>query len=141
VYEKAEYDAMVAMYDSTIKDIREGEIVSGRVQGVTLTDVIVDVGFKSEGIIPIAEFPTPINVKVGDELEVYLDKLEDSKGQLILSKQKADFMRVWDQIREVHDSGNTIAGRIARRIKGGDKKQARQISDPFATLFRKLRVP
>lgn len=119
VYEKADYDAMVAMYDSTIKDIREGEIVSGRVQGVTLTDVIVDVGFKSEGIIPIAEFPTPINVKVGDELEVYLDKLEDSKGQLILSKQKADFMRVWDQIREVHDSGNTIAGRIARRIKGG----------------------
>jgi small subunit ribosomal protein S1 len=119
VYDKAEYDAMVEMYDSTIKDIKEGEIVRGRVLGVTLTDVIVDVGFKSEGIIPIDEFPPPINIKVGDPIDVYLEQIEDSNGALILSKQKADFMRVWDRIREVHDSGETIDGRIARRIKGG----------------------
>jgi small subunit ribosomal protein S1 len=119
VYDKADYDAMVAMYDSTIKDIKEGEIVRGRVLGVTLNDVIVDVGFKSEGIIPIAEFTQPINIKVGEEIDVFLEQIEDANGELILSKQKADFMRVWDKIREVHDSGQSIEGRVARRIKGG----------------------
>ncbi|MBI5266226.1 MAG: S1 RNA-binding domain-containing protein, partial [candidate division Zixibacteria bacterium] len=119
VYDKADYDAMVAMYDSTIKDIKEGEIVRGRVLGVTMNDVIVDVGFKSEGIIPIGEFTQPINIKVGEEIDVFLEQIEDSNGELILSKQKADFMRVWDKIREVHDSGQSIEGRVARRIKGG----------------------
>ena len=119
VYDKAEYDAMVEMYDSTIKDIKEGEIIRGRVLGVTREDIIVDVGFKSEGIIPISEFSGPINIKVGDAIDVYLEQIEDTNGALILSKQKADFMRVWDRIREVHDSGATIQGRIARRIKGG----------------------
>lgn len=119
VYDKADYDAMVEMYDSTIKDIKEGEIVAGRVVGVTLDDVIVDVGFKSEGIIQIGEFPTPLNIAVGDEIEVFLEQIEDSKGQLLLSKQKADFMRVWDRIRDIHDAGNTVEGRVARRIKGG----------------------
>ncbi|UCC43428.1 MAG: 30S ribosomal protein S1 [Candidatus Zixiibacteriota bacterium] len=119
VYDKVDYDAMVAMYDSTIKDIKEGEIVNGRVLGVTMDDVIVDVGFKSEGIIPIGEFPRPINIAVGDAIEVFLEQIEDSNGQLILSKQKADFMRVWDKIRQVHDAGDTIEGRVARRIKGG----------------------
>ncbi len=119
VYDKADYDAMVEMYDSTIKDIKEGEIVRGRVLGVTMDDVIVDVGFKSEGIIPINEFGQPINIKVGDAIDVYLEQIEDANGALILSKQKADFMRVWDKIREVHDSGEAIEGRIARRIKGG----------------------
>ncbi len=119
VYDKADYDAMVEMYDSTIKDIKEGEIIRGRVLGVTMDDVIVDVGFKSEGIIPINEFGQPINIKVGDAIDVYLEQMEDANGALILSKQKADFMRVWDKIREVHDSGEAIEGRIARRIKGG----------------------
>ena len=119
IYDDPEYQKMVEMYDSTIKSIREGEIVSGTVLGVTRDDVIVDVGFKSEGIIPINEFITPLNIKVGDPIEVYLEQIEDSNGQLILSKQKADFMRVWDKIREVHDSGETIDGRVARRIKGG----------------------
>ena len=119
VYDKADYDAMVEMYDSTIRDIKEGEIVAGRVLGVTPDDIIVDVGFKSEGLIPIEEFPRPINIAVGEEIEVFLEQIEDSHGQLILSKQKADFMRVWDRIRDVHDAGGTIEGRVARRIKGG----------------------
>ncbi|MFZ5980085.1 MAG: 30S ribosomal protein S1 [Candidatus Zixiibacteriota bacterium] len=119
VYNKEEYDAMVEMYDSTIKDIKEGEIVHGKVLGVTMNDVLVDVGFKSEGIIPIQEFTMPINIAVGEEIEVYLEQIEDSNGQLILSKKKADFMRVWDKIRDVHDAGDTIEGIVARRIKGG----------------------
>jgi small subunit ribosomal protein S1 len=119
VYDKQEYDAMVQMYDSTIRDIKEGEIVSGKVLGVTMDDVIVDVGFKSEGIIPIHEFSQPVNISVGEAIDVFLEQIEDSHGQLILSKQKADFMRVWDKIRDVHDAGGTIDGRVVRRIKGG----------------------
>ncbi|MBD3257501.1 S1 RNA-binding domain-containing protein, partial [candidate division GN15 bacterium] len=118
VYDKADYEAMVDMYDSTIRDIKEGEIVHGTVIGVNPEDVIVDVGFKSEGLINIHEFPQPLNISVGDEIDVYLEQMEDANGQLLLSKQKADFMKVWDKIREVHDAGDTIEGRIARRIKG-----------------------
>lgn len=119
VYDKVDYDAMVEMYDNTIKDIKEGEIVQGRVIGVTMDDVIVDVGFKSEGIIPIGEFYGSTQVAVGDDVEVFLEQIEDSHGALQLSKQKADFMRVWDKIRDIHDAGDTVDGRIARRIKGG----------------------
>lgn len=119
VYDKADYDAMVELYDSTIKSIKEGEIVRGRVLGVTPQYIIVDVGFKSEGLIPIEEFGATPTVRVGEEIDVFLEQIEDPNGQLILSKQKADFMRVWDKIREVHDSGQSIDGRIARRIKGG----------------------
>ncbi|MBD3404486.1 30S ribosomal protein S1 [candidate division GN15 bacterium] len=119
VYDKADYDAMVEMYDSTIRDIKEGEIVQGRVIGVTMDDVIIDVGFKSEGIVAINEFADTSSVAVGDDIEVFLEQIEDANGQLLLSKQKADFMRVWDKIRDIHDAGDTVEGKIARRIKGG----------------------
>ncbi len=119
VYDEAEYQQMIEMYEGTLKSIKEGEIVLGTILDVTRDDVIVDVGFKSEGIIPIDEFPKPVNISVGDEIDVYLEQIEDANGQLILSKQKADFMRVWDKIRDIYDSGQTVEGRVVRRIKGG----------------------
>jgi small subunit ribosomal protein S1 len=118
-YSPDEFEQYLKMYEPTLRDIQEGEIVKGKVMGVTREDVIVDVGFKSEGIIPVAEFTEPINVKVGDEIEVYLDAIEDQDGQLVLSKQKADFVRVWDKVKDAHDKGELIDGRILRRIKGG----------------------
>ncbi|MCC6962976.1 MAG: 30S ribosomal protein S1 [candidate division Zixibacteria bacterium] len=118
-YSSKEYDELLAMYNHTLQDIREGEIIKGRVLDITREDVIVDVGFKSEGIIPIEEFPEPINIMVGDQIDVYLESVEDQNGQLILSKQKADFMRVWDRIRDAHDAGELVQGRLMRRIKGG----------------------
>ncbi len=118
-YSQEEFSRLLDMYDGTIKDIKEGEIVSGTVLGVTKDDVIVDVGFKSEGIIPLNEFPEPINIAVGDKIDVYLEEIEDQNGQLILSKQKADFMKVWDTIQDSHDSGALVGGRLMRRIKGG----------------------
>ncbi len=118
-YTEEEYNKMLVMYESTINDFKEGEIVNGKVMAVTRDDVIVDVGFKSEGIIPMHEFKEPINVSVGDQIDVYLEAIEDSDGQLVLSKQKADFLRVWDNIKDCHDSGETIKGRVVRRIKGG----------------------
>jgi len=118
-YSEHEYEKMLNMYEETLQDIREGEIVKGRVLDVTREDVIVDVGFKSEGIISAQEFADADEVKVGDEVEVFLESVEDQNGQLILSKQKADFMRVWDRIREAHDAGDLVKGRLQRRIKGG----------------------
>jgi small subunit ribosomal protein S1 len=118
-YSSDEFDEFLKMYETTLHDIQEGEIIKGKVMGVTKEDVIVDVGFKSEGIIPILEFPEPLNVKVGDEIEVFLDAIEDQDGQLVLSKQKADFMRVWDRVKESHDKGDLIEGKVVRRIKGG----------------------
>ncbi|HEX2897367.1 MAG TPA: 30S ribosomal protein S1 [candidate division Zixibacteria bacterium] len=119
VYDAPVYQQMIDMYEHTLTAIKEGEIVKGTVMDVTREDVIVDVGFKSEGIIPVHEFPHPVNIKVGDVIDVYLEQIEDINGQLILSKQKADFMRVWDKIREIHDSGLPVDGRVMRRIKGG----------------------
>jgi small subunit ribosomal protein S1 len=118
-YSPKQYQHLLDMYNETLQDIKEGEIIKGRVLDITREDVIVDVGFKSEGIIPLDEFPEPINIKVGDNIEVYLESVEDQNGQLILSKQKADFMRVWDRIRDAHDAGELVEGRLMRRIKGG----------------------
>jgi small subunit ribosomal protein S1 len=118
-YSEDEFSEMLAMYEETICDIKEGEIVKGTVMGVSRDDVIVDVGFKSEGIIPLSEFTDLKQLSVGDDVDVYLEAIEDQNGQLVLSKQKADFLRVWDNIREAHESGNLVPGRLVRRIKGG----------------------
>ena len=118
-YSDDEYNKMLVMYESTIQDFKEGEIVTGKVMAVTRDDVIVDVGFKSEGIIPIGEFTEPVNVSVGEQIDVYLEAIEDNDGQLVLSKQKADFLRVWDNIKDSHDAGETVKGKVVRRIKGG----------------------
>ena len=118
-YSTEEFDLQLKMYEDTLQDIREGEVVEGTVMGVSRDDIIVDVGFKSEGIIPISEFPEPVNVQVGEKIDVYLDAIENNDGQLVLSKQKADFMRVWDNIKDAHDAGQTVEGKVMRRIKGG----------------------
>lgn len=118
-YSEDEFAEMLSMYEETICDIKEGEIVKGTVMGVSRDDVIVDVGFKSEGIIPLSEFTDLKQLIVGDPIDVYLEAIEDQNGQLVLSKQKADFLRVWDNIREAHESGNLVPGKLMRRIKGG----------------------
>ena len=118
-YSPKQYQHFLDLYNQTLQDIKEGEIIKGRVLDITRDYVIVDVGFKSEGIIALDEFAEPVNIKVGDSIEVYLESVEDQNGQLVLSKQKADFMRVWDRIREAHDAGELVEGRLMRRIKGG----------------------
>lgn len=118
-YTQEEYQELLQLYEDTMPQIKEGELVKGKVMGITKEDVIVDVGFKSEGIIPISEFTGPLNIKVGDEIDVYLEAIEDQDGQLVLSKQKADFMMVWDKIREAYDRGDLVEGFLERRIKGG----------------------
>ena len=118
-YTEEERQRFEELYDRTLGDIRQGQIVMGRVLAITEQDVLVDIGFKSEGSIPLEEFGEPPEVKVGDKVEVYLDNIEDTDGQLILSKKKATFMRLWDKVVDVQEKGGTIDGKCVRRIKGG----------------------
>lgn len=118
-YTEEEYNRFQELYDRTLGDIQQGQIVEGRVLAITNQDVLVDIGFKSEGTIPLEEFGDPSEVKVGDQVEVFLDNIEDTDGQLVLSKRKATFMRLWDKVVDIQERGDTIEGKCVRRIKGG----------------------
>jgi small subunit ribosomal protein S1 len=120
-YTREEYDAMAEMYESTLRSIDEGELVKGRVLSVTENEVMVDIGFKSEGRIPIEEFTEPDEIKPGDEINVLLEATEDQDGEVRISKRKADFLQVWDKIKEAHDAQTIVEGIPKRRIKGGLK--------------------
>ena len=106
-------------YLSTFSDINEREIITGRVIGMNENEILIDIGFKSEGIIKRDEFAEDALPGVGEKLDVYLEKMEDESGKTVLSKEKADFLRRWTKLREIHETGEIISGRIVRRIKGG----------------------
>jgi small subunit ribosomal protein S1 len=116
------YEEMVALYDESMRHLNEGEIIRGRVIGITPNDVVVDVGYKSEGLVPLEEFTNyqgELNVKVGDEVDVLLEKTEDVEGHVLLSKRKAERMKVWSEVEKSYKAGETIKGRVIDRIKGG----------------------
>jgi small subunit ribosomal protein S1 len=101
-------------------EFEEGEVVRGRVVHVGTGEVLVDVGYKSEGAIPIEEFHRSGALpKVGDEIEVYLEAKEDSEGLIVLSKEKADKIKVWDVITRAHEKGVPVEGRVVEVVKGG----------------------
>ena len=106
-------------YLSTFSDISEREIITGRVIGINEKEILIDIGFKSEGIIKRDEFSEDSLPDIGEKLDVYLEKMEDESGKTVLSKEKADFLRRWTKLREIHETGEIISGRIVRRIKGG----------------------
>jgi small subunit ribosomal protein S1 len=118
-YDLEEYEALLEMYEDTLTNIEEGEIVKARVLRVTDKSVILDVGFKSEGSVSRDEFKDPDSLQIGDEVEVYLENLEDEDGVVVLSKKKADFLRVWEKIREAYEGGTPVPGILTRKIKGG----------------------
>jgi len=106
-------------YLSTFSDISEREIISGRVIGINDKEVLIDIGFKSEGIINRDEFTLEDLPDVGGKIDVYLERMEDESGKTVLSKEKADFLRRWIELRDIHDTGEIIKGKIIKRIKGG----------------------
>ena len=118
-YSDEDYEQMLSMYEGTMSQIVEGEIVKSKVLRVTENAVILDVGFKSEGSVPLDEFKDPQSLKEGDEVEVFLEHLEDQEGAVVLSKKKADFMRVWEKIRVAHESDQPVEGTLVKKIKGG----------------------
>jgi small subunit ribosomal protein S1 len=114
-----EYERMMELYNGTLASIEEGEIVKSRVLEIRENLVVLDIGFKSEGTIPLEEFKDMPDLKVGDEVEVLLEHLEDQEGSVVLSKKKADFMRVWERIRVAYEGDQAVTGTLVKKIKGG----------------------
>ena len=112
-------DDLGKAYTNTLVDISEHQLIKGRVVGMNDRDVLIDIGFKSEGIIDRSEFTEESLPSIGDQVEVYLEYLEDSSGNTILSKEKADFMLRWRSLNKAYDNEEIITGKIIRRIKGG----------------------
>ena len=110
------------MYDVSFKNFAEGEVVKGVVLQVSDSEVIVDVGYKSEGIIAVDEFRDEtgkITVKLGDIVDVLLEKTEDKEGYVVLSKEKAEKMKVWDDVERAYQERRVVVGRVIERVKGG----------------------
>jgi small subunit ribosomal protein S1 len=112
-------DELATLYDSTVKDIKEGQIIKSRIIEIRPAEVVIDIGYKSEGIIPIEEFSEPDRLKVGDEVEVLLESKEDENGCVVISKQKADKLQGWERIISTYKEGDTIVGKPIRKVKGG----------------------
>jgi small subunit ribosomal protein S1 len=118
-YSQDELETMMEMYNGTMASIEEGEIVKSRVLDIRDNMVVLDIGFKSEGTIPLEEFKDLPDLKPGDEVEVLLEHLEDQEGSVVLSKKKADFMRVWERIRVAYENDEPVRGTLIKKIKGG----------------------
>ncbi len=118
-YSDEEMKMLTEMYEGTLGKITQGEIVKGKIAFIGHNDVVLDIGFKSEGTVPIGEFPNIKDLKIGDEVEVFLESIEDKDGQMVLSRKRADFMRVWEKVTRSYTSGEVVQGKIIRRIKGG----------------------
>jgi small subunit ribosomal protein S1 len=118
--DNAPEESMEDWFKRGVGDIEEGEVVRGRVVEVRDSEVLVDIGYKSEGTIAIEEFRHAGTLpKVGEEIEVYLESKEDSEGLIVLSKDKADKIKVWDAISKSHDSGTPVEGKVVEVVKGG----------------------
>ncbi len=118
-YSSEEFAQLANLYEETLSDFVSGEVVTGKVLAINEKEVAVDIGFKSEGVIPIDEFDDPSTIQVGQDIQVFIDDIEDPDGMLVLSKKKADFMRIWDLVNQSYDRGEIVKGKCVRRIKGG----------------------
>ncbi|GAX61064.1 30S ribosomal protein S1 [Candidatus Scalindua japonica] len=108
-----------AAFDTSIKNFDLGTILSGRILGVIGNNVILDTGYKSEGIVPLSEFDSPEEVEVGTDIEVMLESFEDDTGLIQISKRKADRIRGWEKIVNKYQEGDVVKGKVVRKIKGG----------------------
>jgi small subunit ribosomal protein S1 len=114
-------ETLAALYEETFRNLEEGTITEGRVVALTKDKVVVDIGYKSEGVILGDQFSAEElqNLKVGDRLQVYIEECEDSDGNLVLSKEKADKMKIWEELEKLYKDEKSIEGKIISRIKGG----------------------
>ncbi|MCY4601627.1 MAG: 30S ribosomal protein S1 [Acidobacteria bacterium] len=120
--DQEEYARLLAMYDSSFRNISEGDVIEGTVLKVSSSEVIVDVGYKSEGIISITEFLDEngeVTVQPGDTVGVLLERTEDREGHIVLSREKAEKMKIWDEVEKAYAERRVVIGRVIERIKGG----------------------
>jgi small subunit ribosomal protein S1 len=118
-YSQEERDKMAEIYADTLTEITEKEVVKGTIVGINDRDIILNIGFKSDGLVSAAEFRDIPDLKIGDEVEVFIEKQEDSNGQLILSRRKAKIVKAWEYIQGAEDKDEIIDGFVKRRTKGG----------------------
>jgi small subunit ribosomal protein S1 len=118
-YSAEERKRLEAMYEGTLNTITEKEVVVGKVVGITDRDVILNIGFKSDGLVPANEFRDMPDLKFGDEVEVYIEEQENAMGQLVLSRRKAKIVKAWEKIQDSYDNDTVIEGFVKRRTKGG----------------------
>ncbi|MBS4062962.1 MAG: 30S ribosomal protein S1 [Chitinophagaceae bacterium] len=119
IYTKEEYAKFDSVYDGTFKQVNDGEMVEGQVVALTKTDVVVNIGFKSDGLVSLNEFRDLQGLKVGDMVEVMVVEKEDREGHLHLSRKLARITRAWERIMEVHKTGEIVTGLVTSKTKGG----------------------
>lgn len=118
-YSEADRKAMEKLYEETLTEINEKELITGTVVGITDRDVIVNIGFKSDGLVALSEFRDTPDLKAGDEVQVYIEEQENANGQLVLSRRKAKIVKAWESIQGALDNDEVIEGFVKRRTKGG----------------------
>src|SRR3989338_7442691 len=109
----------MSIYEQNIKELKEGEIIKGTIAAISKKEVLVDVGYKSEGAIPLNEFNDAASLKVGDEIEVLLETKENEEGTIVLSRRKAEKTKGWDKIINECKEGDLVEGRVTKKVKGG----------------------
>ena len=107
------------LYQDSIVSVKEGQILKGRILAINPKDVMVDIGYKSEGMIAISEFGDPESIKIGDEIDVYLESKEDDSGMVVLSKQKAERAVGWETVISKYGEGDIVDGKVSKKVKGG----------------------
>jgi small subunit ribosomal protein S1 len=118
-YSPEELKELSDLYSHSFRDIKEGEILQGTIVGVNADNVVVDVGFKSDGTISKSEFNSTEEIKTGEKVDVVIESVEDEDGNLVLSKKRADFLKIWGRIMDAFENEKIILGKILKRIKGG----------------------
>ena len=117
-----EYSRLLDLYDNSFRNLAEGEVVKGTVLKVTANEVVIDVGYKSEGVISVDEFldeTGQVIVREGDVVDVLLERTEDREGHIVLSREKAEKMKIWDEVERAFQERKVVIGRVVERIKGG----------------------
>ncbi|MGA7836380.1 MAG: 30S ribosomal protein S1 [Ignavibacteriaceae bacterium] len=118
-YSQEEFLTLANLYADSFKDVKEGEMVKAKIVRINGDQIILDVGFKSEGSVSKHEFYEGEEIKIGNEIEVVLESVEDQEGNLVLSKSRADFLKIWEKVVNAFDTGEILQGKIIKRIKGG----------------------
>ncbi|MEQ8522745.1 MAG: 30S ribosomal protein S1, partial [Vicingaceae bacterium] len=118
-YSAKEREEMAKMYEGTINEVEEKQLITGSVVGITAKDVILNIGYKSDGLVSLSEFKDLPDLKVGDDVEVYLETQEDKSGQVVISRRKANIVKAWEAIQNSHEKDSVIEDFVKRRTKGG----------------------
>jgi len=118
-YSPEDLKELSELYAHSFRDIKEGEILEGTIVGVNADNVVVDVGFKSDGTISKSEFNATEEIKIGEKIDVVIESVEDEDGNLVLSKKRADFLKIWGRVMDAFENEKVLPGKILKRIKGG----------------------